>query len=77
MALFVEENGGRFPNGASIVRVQFEPGNDTGRATLYDAAGHEVASTVNIPNITSTHVWHNKRWAVDCAGWQPYRVIYY
>lgn len=31
----------------------------------------------NIPNITSTHVWHNNHWAVDCAGWQPYRVIYF
>jgi hypothetical protein len=31
----------------------------------------------NIPNITSTHVWHNNHYAVDCAGWQPYRVIYY
>jgi hypothetical protein len=100
MALFVEEDGGRFPSGAYIVKVKIEPGSDTGRATLLDAAGHEVASTeayvrapddinavfpntydppppVNIPNITSTHVWHNNRWAVDCAGWQPYRVIYY
>jgi hypothetical protein len=31
----------------------------------------------NLPNITSTHVWHNNHYAVDCAGWQPYRVIYY
>jgi hypothetical protein len=32
---------------------------------------------VDIPVITSTHVWHNNHWAVDCAGWQPYRVLYY
>jgi len=30
-----------------------------------------------IPVITSTHVWHNNKWAVDCAGWIPYRVLYY
>lgn len=30
-----------------------------------------------IPVITSTHVWHNNKWAVDCAGWTPYRVLYY
>jgi hypothetical protein len=30
-----------------------------------------------IPNITSTHVWHNDHYAVDCAGWQPYHVVYY
>jgi hypothetical protein len=32
---------------------------------------------VDIPVITSTHVWHTNHWAVDCAGWQPYRVLYY
>jgi hypothetical protein len=30
-----------------------------------------------IPVITSTHVWHNNKWSVDCAGWIPYRVLYY
>jgi hypothetical protein len=30
-----------------------------------------------IPNITSTHIWRNNRWMVDCAGWIPYRVLYY
>jgi hypothetical protein len=34
-------------------------------------------SSPGIPNITSTHVWPNHHWTVDCAGWQPYRVIYY
>lgn len=32
-----------------------------------------------IPNITSTHIWVNTpngpRLAVDCAGWQPYKVL--
>ncbi len=35
------------------------------------------ASPPALPNITSTHVWQDNHWAVDCAGWQPYRVIYY
>lgn len=30
-----------------------------------------------IPVVTSTHIWHNNKWAVDCAGWIPYRVLYY
>jgi hypothetical protein len=30
-----------------------------------------------IPVVTSTHVWHNNKWSVDCAGWIPYRVVYY
>lgn len=30
-----------------------------------------------IPVVTSTHVWHNNKWSVDCAGWIPYRVLYY
>jgi len=34
-----------------------------------------------IPNITSTHQWayvgNAWKWAVDCAGWDPYRVLYY
>jgi hypothetical protein len=30
-----------------------------------------------IPNITSTHIYKNGKWYVDCAGWTPYRVIYY
>jgi len=100
MALFVQESGGRFPSGAYLVKVQFEPGSDTGTAVLLDGTGHVVSKViahslapdaingvfpktydppppVNIPNITSTHVWHNNHWAVDCAGWQPYRVIYY
>ena len=29
------------------------------------------------PSITSTHVWRDDHWAVECAGWQPYRVIYF
>ena len=36
---------------------------------------------LELPNITSTHVWINTpngpRLAVDCAGWDPYRIIYY
>jgi hypothetical protein len=30
-----------------------------------------------IPVVTSTHVWRNNRWVVDCSGWIPYRTIYY
>lgn len=32
----------------------------------------------NLPVITSTHVWHNNHWAVDCTGpgWN-WKVIYY
>jgi hypothetical protein len=34
-----------------------------------------------IPVITSTHQWayvgNGWKWAVDCAGWDPYRVLYY
>lgn len=27
--------------------------------------------------VTSELVWHGDRWIAGCAGWQPYRVIYY
>jgi hypothetical protein len=37
----------------------------------YDPAARALSS------ITSTLVWHDDHWAVGCAGWQPYRVIYY
>jgi hypothetical protein len=30
-----------------------------------------------IPNVTSTHIFRNGKKYVDCAGWTPYRVIYY
>lgn len=38
---------------------------------------YEPLPPLGIPNITSTHVWHNNQWAVDCSGWQPWRVIYF
>jgi hypothetical protein len=91
---------GAVPNGSYVVKVQFEPGADSGLATYIDGSGREMASVqaysrtptdINpvfpgaydpppppqIPNITSTHVWHNNHPAVDCAGWQPYHVIFY
>lgn len=41
------------------------------------AGAYDPPPPSNIPNVTSTHVFHNGRYMVDCAGWQPYRVIYY
>lgn len=34
---------------------------------------------MNIPMVTSTHVFPkgNGHWYVDCAGWKPYRILYY
>jgi hypothetical protein len=33
----------------------------------------------NIPHVTSWHCFEKSPgdWAVDCAGWDPYRVLYY
>lgn len=43
MAIFVQGDGsGRIPNGAYIVRIQFQPGAVDGSATYLDAAGNEV-----------------------------------
>jgi hypothetical protein len=32
---------------------------------------------VMIPVVTSTHIYRNGKWYVDCAGWTPFRIIYF
>jgi hypothetical protein len=32
---------------------------------------------MDIPDITSTHVWYGNHWAVDCSGWVPFHTVYY
>jgi hypothetical protein len=50
---------------ARILFPEVYSGNDPGPA--------------NIPVVTSTHIWSWKwkKWVVDCAGWMPYRVVYF
>jgi hypothetical protein len=103
MAVFVHgDASGRVPDGAYVVRVQFQPGATDGTATYLDASGKEVVHVAagmrdraeinnlfpdtyedpptpsNIPNVTSTHVWRNDRYMVDCTGpgWN-WKVLYY
>lgn len=105
MAVFVRgDESGRVPDGAYVVRLQFDPGADRGTATYVDGEGRDVVKVeafartrdqINgvfddaydpppvddppaIPVITSTHVWRNGRYMVDCTGpgW-GWKVYYY
>lgn len=46
--------------------------------SLFPDTYEDPPTPSNIPNITSTHVWHNNRWSVDCTGpgWN-WAVFYY
>jgi len=99
----------RVPNGTYLVKAQFRPAAQTGKALLVAANGTvvdqldlivrtrrelanvfpDVYSTplVDIPVITSTHVWvgdqnwigdqNHGHWGVDCTGWDDHHTLYF
>lgn len=69
-ALFID------PSGRSVARRRLGVYTRAQAALLFPEV-YDNPEPQFIPNITSTHVWHNNKWSVDCAGWEPYRVLFY
>jgi hypothetical protein len=77
-ALFVDGNGKLVTQRELIIRTQAQA------ASVFPDV---YTNPVDIPIITSTHVWIGDpthigdpkygHYAVDCSGWQPYRILYY
>lgn len=69
-ALFTDRNGTIVARRELIVRTWKQS------AVLFPDV-YSDPGPQEIPVVTSTHVWHNNKWSVDCAGWTPYRVLFY
>ncbi|HEY4593420.1 MAG TPA: hypothetical protein VIJ61_13480, partial [Thermoanaerobaculia bacterium] len=73
-ALFVDKKGAvvarrpliiRTPEQSAVLFPGVYPGSSGGGGPL------------GIPNITSIHNLGNGHIFVDCAGWQPFRILYF
>jgi len=73
-ALFIDQKGAIVARRPLILRTQEQS------AVLFPdvySGGTDGGGPLGIPNITSIHHWGNGHVTVDCAGWQPYRVLYF
>ena len=72
-ATFTDSGGAVVAQRDLIVRTAAES------AVIFPRVYPNDPGSVDIPVITSTHCFQKPdgTWAVDCAGWIPYRVLYY
>lgn len=72
-ALFTDRNGAVVAQRDLLVRTAAQS------AVLFPGVYPDNPGPQDIPVITSTHCFEKSPgdWAVDCAGWIPYRVLYY
>jgi hypothetical protein len=72
-AIFTDRTGAVIAQRNLIVRTVAQS------AVLFPGVYPDDPGPQNIPVITSTHCFEKSPgdWAVDCAGWIPYRVFYY
>lgn len=71
-ASYLDASGKEVVHVAAVMRDRAEINN------LFPDTYEDPPTPSNIPVVTSTHVWHNNRWAVDCTGpgWN-WHVAYY
>jgi hypothetical protein len=72
-AIFTDRTGAVIAQRNLIVRTVAQT------SVLFPGVYPDDPGPQNIPVVTSTHCFEKSPndWAVDCAGWIPYRVLYY